>query len=255
MPPFIKRDTELHIAFEAAGLRDLADQGAPVAELLWVKETSLATAHITSARPSAEHARQFGRDLAALHRHGSDRVFGQAPPTYDLATYKVGAMGGERMPLVAAGAPARPWGEFYAEDRLLPYLEPSLDHGAFGVEGARVIEALAERLRDGVFDTDDEPSILHGDLWSGNVMWSPDGAILIDPQCHTGHRESDLAQLTVFGIPYHEEILAGYREVFPLSPGWRQRDPLHQLHMLIVHCALFGAGYGPQTIRIARSYL
>lgn len=255
MSEFIKRDTPLHIAFEAAGLKDLAALGAPVAELRWVKETSLATTHIPSARPTAAHACAFGAALADLHRHGSDRVFGQAPPDYDLERFKVGAMGGERMPLVPAGAPARPWGEFYAEDRLLPYLQPSLDAGAFSANDAKVIESLCERLRDGDFDTADEPSILHGDLWSGNVMWSPDGAVLIDPQCHTGHRESDLAQLGVFGVAFHEEILQGYNEAFPLSEGWRERYLLHQLHMLIVHCALFGAGYGPQTIRIARSYL
>ncbi|WP_182353083.1 fructosamine kinase family protein [Flaviflexus huanghaiensis] len=249
---FVKRGSRRQIAFEAAGLTDLLENGARVAELQWVKDTSLATVRIESGQATFEHAREFGRMLAGLHSHGGDRVFGQAPPGFDLDEHGAGTMGNEMLPLVSGGE--RPWGLFYAEDRILPYLASAMANGSIDSKGADTISALAERLKDGVFDTDDTPSILHGDLWSGNVMWSPTGAVLIDPASHTGHRESDLAQLTVFGVPHGEHIVAGYEEVSPLSEAWQERVGLHQLHILIVHASLFGGSYGNQTVRTAARY-
>lgn len=253
MQEYIKEGSKRQIAFEAAGLSDLKDCGASVAQLLWFDETALATRMVDRASSHPAAAREFGAMLAAVHSHGSDRVFGQAPPDFDLAMHAGGTMGEEFLPLVTEGS--RPWGEFYAEDRLLPYLDSSLSNGSIDRVGANVIHALAERLRDGVFDTDDEPSVLHGDLWSGNVMWSPSGAVLIDPASHAGHRESDLAQLTVFGAPHYEDIIAGYDEVLLPADGWRDRVGLHQLHILIVHASLFGGGYGNQTVGTAKKYV
>jgi fructosamine-3-kinase len=77
------------------------------------------------------------------------------------------------------------------------------------------------------------------------VLWGADGhGWLIDPAAHGGHRETDLATLALFGgAPYLDRILAAYAEVYPLMPGWRERFPLHQLHLLLVHTALFGGVY------------
>jgi fructosamine-3-kinase len=89
------------------------------------------------------------------------------------------------------------------------------------------------------------PARLHGDLWPGNVLWAEEGrAWLVDPAAHGGHRETDLAQLALFGgAPYLDRIIAAYHEVWPLADGWRERIPLHQLHLLLVHVALFGSSY------------
>ena len=86
---------------------------------------------------------------------------------------------------------------------------------------------------------------MHGDLWPGNVLWGADDrAWLVDPAAHGGHRETDLAQLALFGgAPHLDRILAAYQEAWPLADGWRDRVPLHQLHLLLVHTALFGAAY------------
>jgi fructosamine-3-kinase len=102
-----------------------------------------------------------------------------------------------------------------------------------------------------VFDTDDRPARLHGDLWSGNVMWTAEGATLIDPAAHGGHRETDLALLALFGAPHLEEVRRGYEEVRPLDDGWRQRVDLHQLHCLLVHALVFGGGYVWQAFEVA----
>ncbi|MGH3406332.1 MAG: fructosamine kinase family protein, partial [Streptosporangiaceae bacterium] len=99
------------------------------------------------------------------------------------------------------------------------------------------------------------PARIHGDCWSGNVLWSGGRGWLIDPAAHGGHRETDLAMQALFGAPYLDRILAGYQEAAPLADGWRSRVPLHQLHPLLVHCCLFGRGYAEPTLAAARAVL
>jgi fructosamine-3-kinase len=144
------------------------------------------------------------------------------------------------------------WGGFYAELRLAPYTR------SLPAEGARVVDLLCARLAsdDGDRAGPPEPAArLHGDLWSGNVLWAGDGAVVVDPAAHGGHRETDLAMLALFGLPFLERVLAAYDEVFPLSEGWRERVGLHQLHPLLVHAELFGGGYGRRAVDVARRYL
>jgi fructosamine-3-kinase len=78
---------------------------------------------------------------------------------------------------------------------------------------------------------------------------------VIDPAAHGGHRETDLAMLALFGAPHLAGILRGYAETAPLADGWRSRVPLHQLHPLLVHACLFGAGYAAQVTAAARAAL
>ncbi len=102
----------------------------------------------------------------------------------------------------------------------------------------------------------EQPARLHGDLWSGNVLWGGDGHVwLIDPAAHGGHRETDLAMLHLFGCAHLDRIVAAYDEAAPLAEGWRARIPLHQLFPLLVHTVLFGGGYGAQAVASARAVL
>ena len=118
-----------------------------------------------------------------------------------------------------------------------------LDHGQ-----PRLVEDAKERQSNiGAART-------HGDLWSGNVMWTPGGAVLIDPAAQGGHAEEDLAALAVFGCPHYERILAAYNEASPLEDGWRERVALHQMHIIMIHCAVFGRSYVPEAVAIARRY-
>ena len=124
-----------------------------------------------------------------------------------------------------------------------------------------IMSKLVDRLASGVLDHD-QPALVtdpaartHGDMWSGNLMWTSDGVVLIDPAAQGGHAEEDLASLSVFGAPFTNEIRAAYDEESPLADGWQERVGLHQLHMLIVHCFLFGGGYVGETVEVARRYL
>ncbi len=216
----------------------------------------------------------------------------------------------------APGPAPRRWGEFYAEDRLLPYLGAARANGSLDASGARLVERVAGRLASGLLDAD-QPALVsalarerggapdaarlaartHGDLWAGNVLWvarsetaswapapavggpgtgpedgplegapapgAPAGGerrapdvvgVLIDPAAQGGHAETDLAELGVFSQPHLDQVYAGYEEVSALAAGWRERVGAHQLHMLIIHAALFGGGYGARTVATARRY-
>lgn len=139
------------------------------------------------------------------------------------------------------------WGTFYARHRIRPYLHAAR-HPVF--------EALCDRLKAGDFDDAAPPARIHGDLWSGNLLWTPTGAALIDPAAHGGHRITDLAMLALFGAPQLGRVLAAYAEASEHLPDrWRDLVPLHQVHPLLVHAVLFGGGYVAQAERAASEAL
>jgi fructosamine-3-kinase len=234
------------IAAEAAGLRWLrAAGGAPVPAVLDVNGGRMVTELVTSGAPAVRAAEELGRALALTHAAGAP-AFGAAPPG-GPADARIGAA-----PM--RNAPAPSWPDWFAADRLLPYLRTARDAGTLTVDAAQKIQAAVDRL-PALAGAAEPPARLHGDLWSGNVLWSPEGAVLIDPAAHGGHRESDLAMLALFGCPHLHTVLAAYDEAAPLAAGWRDRVPLHQLFPLLVHVALFGSGYAAQAVSAARAAL
>ena len=138
---------------------------------------------------------------------------------------------------------------------MLPYLEIAEDVGNTSTAEARLVRAALEAVAPGVFDDEEPPARIHGDLWNGNVLWSAGGVVLIDPAAHGGHRETDLAMLALFGCPFLEEVFAAYDRAALLRPGWRDRIPLHHLHPLAVHAAGHGRGYGVALAEAAERVL
>lgn len=227
---------------EAEGLQWLREAGgAPVPEVLGVDEECLVLAWVEPGKPTAEAAEELGRALARTHAAGA-KGFGGPDDGY----------------IGLAPLPNRPldtWPDFYASRRVMPYVRAALDRKALTVEQADTIESAMRRIRD-IAGPAEPPARLHGDLWSGNVVWGTDGhAWLIDPAAHGGHRETDLAMLSLFGAPHLQRILDAYEEAAPLADGWRGRVALHQLHPLLVHAVLFGGSYGARATAAARSAL
>jgi len=240
--------------FEAAGLGWLseADGGVRGAQVRHVEPGLLELERIETVRPEAETARTFGAALARTHAAGAPR-YGYVPGSTPLF------MG--RLALPAPEPAPTSWGAFYGAERVLPYLRRAVEQGRIGGAGQATIEAVVARLLDGELDHAQPELVgegvarLHGDLWNGNVLWSRTGeAVLIDPTAHGGHAETDLAMLALFGVPHLAEIVAGYHDVSPLAPGWRERVDLHQLNPLLVHTVLFGGSYADAAIAAARAY-
>lgn len=251
MTPFTKRRPSAAAGFfdvEAAGLRWLAavPDGARVAQVLEVTASSITLQDIANAAPTPVAAEAFGAALVRTHDAGA-AAFGSGPDGWSGDGYIGDA------PLSLRPQPR--WGEFYAEQRVLPYARAALDAGDLTSADLGAIEQLCRRLTDGEFDDGAPPARLHGDLWSGNVLYSPDGVVLIDPAAQGGHRITDLAMLSLFGAPHLGVVLEAYESASRWLPAdWRGLVPLHQLHPLLVHLVLFGSSYRAQAMAAVRRY-
>jgi fructosamine-3-kinase len=226
---------------EALGLRWLGEAGAvPVPEVLGWDEAALVISWLPQEAPGPQAAERFGRDLARMHAAGAE-AFG-APWPGSIAGLPLSNRAGDS------------WPEWYATERLLPYARIARDRGSLTAADVGLVEAAAARAAD-IAGPAEAPSRIHGDCWSGNVLWSGGRGWLIDPAAHGGHRETDLAMLALFGAPYLARIIGCYEEVIPLAAGWRERVPLHQLHPLLVHVCLFGAAYRAAVLDASRAVL
>lgn len=229
---------------EAAGLAWLREAGAvPVPDVVAALPDLLALEWIDAGEPTATAAEELGRRLALLHRFGAP-AFGAGWPGY---------LGTLPMRNDPSGGP---WPQWFAGTRLEPLLRLSADAGALDPSDVAQVERLLAGIGDLAGPAGAEPPArLHGDLWPGNVLWSAAGpAYLIDPAAHGGHRETDLANLALFGgVPHLDRILDGYQEVWPLADGWRSRVPLHQLHLLLAHTAMFGRAYQGSVMSAVRA--
>jgi fructosamine-3-kinase len=216
---------------EAAGIEWLRTPGGPpLPEVLVALPEMLALEWLDAGEPTTAAAERFGRELAIMHRAGAP-AFGADWPGFIGALPQDNALS------------EQPWPRWFAESRLRPYLRSSADGGALSAADVAATERVIEQIE--VYGGAEPPARIHGDLWPGNLYWAADGrAFLIDPAAHGGHRETDLAQLALFGgAPELGRIIGAYQEEWPLADGWRQRVPLHQLHLLLVHTALFGSAY------------
>jgi fructosamine-3-kinase len=214
-------------------MNDGADgDGGPSALLLeWLEPTGR----------GADFDARLGHGLAKLHR---TRASGWG-----------GVDDGFIGPLVQPNRNASSWADFWCTQRLEPQLRRARELGraAGGKrEWDRLLSAMPVLLAAA---EDDGASLLHGDLWSGNVLATSAGPALIDPASYFGHREVDLAMSELFG-GFGSAFLAGYEETWPLQPGYAEaRRAVYQLYYLLVHVNLFGESYLPRTLGTLRRAL
>lgn len=230
-------------ATEAAGLRWLSDAAAlPVPEVLATAEDLLALSWVEAAprTPAADEA--FGRGLARLHRAGAD-AFGAAPDAGEQGW--IGTVPVENRRSVDGAA-------WWVDRRLLPLVRRAVGAGSMPPEATGLAARVAGRLA-ALLNVEERPARLHGDLWSGNVIWTGGSGVLVDPAAHGGFRETDLAMMQLFG-GFGPAVLAAYRDEWPLAAGWRERLEALQLVPLLVHGVLFGASYGRRALELLRRF-
>jgi fructosamine-3-kinase len=194
---------------------------------------------IAFGRPGPGSARRAGRALAALHRR-------TAP-----------AFGWHRDNTIGATAQPNDWAdswvEFWRAHRLGFQLRLAAHNGHRGR-----LQDLGERLLtrfDSLIDHAPCASLLHGDLWGGNIGYATDGEpVIFDPAVYYGDREADLAMTELFG-GFDGAFYAGYREGWPLDAGYAVRRTLYNLYHVLNHLNLFGGGYGAQAEDMMRRLL
>lgn len=237
---------------EAEGLRALGAVSAlRVPEVLAVSGDALVLEFIEQGSRAEDFFTDFGRRFALLHQDRGS-VCGFAHDNF------IGATPQPNQPVVdswdeAIEGDGLDWPEFYLERRLRFQVELAAENG-HGPELAKLLDRAEDAIREMLTADIAAPSLLHGDLWSGNYMVDDEGRpVLIDPAVYYGHREADLAMTLLFG-GFEHEFYAAYDEAWPLVHGWKERVPVYQLYHLLNHLNLFGSAYYARSKNILERY-
>ncbi|HET6527758.1 MAG TPA: fructosamine kinase family protein [Balneolaceae bacterium] len=193
---------------------------------------------ITRGQPKPDSASTFGEALAELHRHHK-KQFGLEYDNY------IG-----RLP--QANTWHKNWVDFFIDARIQPQLKMATDSKKLGEETIAHFESLYKLLPE-IFP-EELPSLIHGDLWSGNYFYDETGkAAVYDPAVYYGLREIELAFTHLFG-GFPSEFYRAYESVYPLQTGFSKRKDVYNLYPLLVHTNLFGGSYGQQVKSIVKRF-
>lgn len=186
------------------------------------------------------YAQRFGWALAALHRKTSatygldhDNFIGELPQR---------------------NTPTASWAAFYRDQRIAVQTEIARERGYLPAYRERLLNDLMARIEDILSGSPNPPSLLHGDLWSGNMLAASGNLpALVDPAVHYGDREVEIAYTDMFGgAPFYMDA---YTEAYPMDAGYEQRRLLLTLSPLLVHLNHFGEQYGEHVDAVCRHYL
>ena len=236
---------------EAEGLHALAATSAiRVPEVLAVDEQALVLEMIRQAPKKRGFFEAFGQNFALLHSHRG-KACGFGHDNFIGSTRQLNQpLGG---PWNEAADDGSTWPVFFMERRLRFQVRLAVSEDS-GSEFEHLLDRAERRIIELLSTAIEVPSILHGDLWSGNFMVDDRGEpCLIDPAVYYGHREADLAMTRLFG-GFEPEFYDAYIEALPLDPGHEDRLPIYQLYHLLNHLNLFGGGYFGQSKRILQHY-
>ena len=195
--------------------------------------------YIDQKSRSKNYWQALGERLATLHQRTSTQ-FGLEHDNYigSLRQYN------EQSPS---------WIHFFIEQRLSVQLKLAVDNGLAPGHWRQGFERLYSRLASIL--PQEKPSLLHGDLWSGNLITDEKGdPCLIDPAVYYGNREADLAMTKLFG-GFERDFYTAYQATFPLQPGYHERVDIYNLYPLLVHVNLFGGSYVHSVEGILRTFL
>ena len=184
---------------------------------------------------------QLGRGLAALH-HAASARYGFEMDNFCGATPQVNTWNNS-------------WVAFYGRERIGRQAERARRAGLLSPAETSAIERLVARLDRWLPEPPHGPSLIHGDLWSGNLHVDTSGRpALIDPAVYFADREAEFGIMTLFG-GFGPRVFEAYHEAFPLAPDWHDRRDLYQLYHLLNHLNLFGEAYHGQVMTVVARYV
>jgi len=188
---------------------------------------------------------KLGRQFAKLHSfHG--QKFGLHKDNY------LGNSPQSNSPTIKG---SKNWAIFFTENRIQFQLDLLKKNKYSTSELLKLLVNFIDKIPNIIAGTEEDPSLLHGDLWSGNYLIDISGnPWLIDPAVYYGHREADLAMTSLFG-GFSKTFYSAYESEFPLLPGYSEREPIYQLYHLLNHLNLFGTAYYGQVISILKRYV
>ena len=182
---------------------------------------------------------KFGENLANLHQLSNNK-FGLGYDNYIGSIHQINTYENN-------------WLNFYTNHRIIHLMIVARNKNLLNYQDCRKIESMCGSFKDFIPFT--LPSLLHGDLWSGNIICSENGSpVLIDPAVYFGHPEIDWAMLDLFGN-YPQYSFEIYNEINPLEKGFEERKSIHQLYPLLVHLVLFGRSYYSSVMSKVKRYL
>lgn len=181
---------------------------------------------------------EMGRQLAAMHREGTNDRFGWERNNTIGSTPQINTW-------------MENWADFFAEQRIGYQLKLAKRRGGNFPDTDKVVGVVKSRLAD----RQPQPSLVHGDLWSGNAAFACDGApVILDPATYYGDRETDIAMTELFG-GFSQAFYQGYDREWQLDDGYEQRKNIYNLYHILNHFNLFGGGYGSQAKRMIQQIL
>ena len=194
--------------------------------------------YIPHSSPASKYWSLLGEGLAQIHLTVEAR-FGFPEDNFIGSTVQV-----------------NPWTEdghgFFAEHRLIFQGDMACAQGLLSKEDYKLLNRIAYRLNDIV--PSQPASLIHGDLWSGNVIVGPGGIpAIVDPATHFGWAEADLAMTSLFG-QFDSEAYIAYERIRPLIPGYRDRIDVYNLYHLLNHLNIFGKSYLSRVQTLLRKY-
>ena len=230
-----RRGTPEMFQKEAAGLEELSKANFKIPKVIVVNDHFLILEWLEiSSKDDKEYWRNFGVNLAKMHQLTAN-YFGLEMDNY------IGS-------LPQLNSKKTSWTDFFIENRLEIQVKMALDSGKVSGNLPSLFERLYYNLEN-LFPKE-KSSLLHGDLWSGNIMRTKENTpAIFDPAVYYGHREMDLSMTRLFG-GFNSEMYNAYEDIFPLESGYDERVELYNLYPLMVHVNLFGGGYVRQVEQI-----
>ena len=230
---------------EANGLKECSKPNViHTPKVIAVEDTFILLEFIEIGKKQNDFFGSFGRSFAEMHKFTSE-AFGFYEDNYIGSTPQIN---------IPNGKEKNDWTTFYFNKRILFQFNLAEKNGYATDELRKGISFLENNIEKILFGSEEHPSLLHGDLWSGNYMVNENGkAGLIDPAVYYGHREADLAMTKLFG-GFSESFYKSYNESFPLKDGYNYRENIYKLYHVLNHLNLFGSGYYRQAISLIKSY-